>query len=66
MPDINYNTYSLIDSHFVQKNKLQHVPIKEHKIFAYNDYSGKEVNAIIKLIINVGGVMRDGFIYEMS
>ena len=66
MPDTSYNTYGLINSHFIRKNKLQRVPIKERKIFAYDNRLGEEVDAIIKLIINVGGIVRDGFMYEIS
>ena len=40
--------------------------IKGHKIFIYNDYPGKEIDAVVKLTINIGGIVRDGFMYEMS
>ena len=40
--------------------------IKECKIFIYNNYLGKEINVIVKLIINVGEIMRDEFMYEIS
>ena len=40
--------------------------IKEHKIFVYNNYSNKEIDTIVKLIINIEEIMRDRFIYEMS
>ena len=40
--------------------------IKEHKIFIYNDCLNKEVDIIVKLTINVGEIMRDRFMYEMS
>ena len=39
--------------------------IKEHKIFVYNNHLNEEINAIIKLIINVEEIMQDEFIYEM-
>ena len=65
MPDTNYNIYSLINSYFIWKNKLQYVFIKEYKIFIYNDYPGKEVDAIVKLTINIKGIVQDEFIYEL-
>ena len=40
--------------------------IKEYKIFIYNNYLNKEVNAVVKLIINIEEVIQDGFIYKMS
>ena len=40
--------------------------IKEHKIFAYNNYPGEEINAIVKLTINVEEIVRDRFVYEIS
>ena len=39
--------------------------IKEHKIFAYDNYLNKEINAIIKLTINIKEIMWDEFVYEM-
>ena len=57
MPDTNYNIYNLINSHFIWKNKLQCVFIKECKIFAYNNYLDKKVDAVVKLIINIEGVI---------
>ena len=39
--------------------------IKKHKIFTYNDYSDKEIDVIIKLIINIEEIMQDRFIYEI-
>ena len=65
MFDINYNIYNLINFYFIQKNKLQHVLIKECKIFTYNNYSGKEVDAVVKLTINIEEIVRDRFIYKM-
>ena len=40
--------------------------IKKHKIFTYNNYPDKEVDIIVKLIINIEGVIQNGFVYEMS
>ena len=40
--------------------------IKKHKIFIYNNYSGKEIDTVIKLTINIEGIMQNKFIYEMS
>ena len=37
MPNNGYNTYGLIDSYFVQYNKLQYILIEKQKVFAYND-----------------------------
>ena len=42
------------------------MPIKECKIFTYNNYSNKEIDAVVKLTINIKEIMQDGFIYEMS
>ena len=39
--------------------------IKEHKIFAYNDYLNEEIDIIVKLTIDVEEIMWDGFIYKM-
>ena len=66
MLNISYNIYNLINSYFIQKNKLQYMFIKKCKIFAYDDYSDKEIDVIVKLIINVEEIMQDGFIYEIS
>ena len=65
MFNTDYNIYNLINSYFVQKNKLQHVSIKECKIFTYNDYPDKEVDAIVKLTINIKEIVRDRFIYKI-
>ena len=65
MPNTNYNIYDLINSHFVWKNKFQHVSIKECKIFAYNDYPDKEIDTVVKLTINIEEIMQDRFIYEI-
>jgi hypothetical protein len=56
MPDSGYNTYSLIDSYFVQYHKLKHVLIEKQKVFAYNNYPREVVEAVVKLEINIGGV----------
>ena len=39
--------------------------IKGRKIFIYNNHSDKEINAVIKLIINVEEIMQDEFIYKI-
>ena len=39
--------------------------IKGRKIFAYNNYPGKEIDTVVKLTINVEEIMQDEFIYEM-
>ena len=33
------------------------MPIKEYKIFVYNNYLDEEINIIIKLIINIKEIM---------
>ena len=40
--------------------------IKEHKIFTYNNCPDKEINAVVKLTINIEEIVRDRFIYKMS
>jgi hypothetical protein len=37
MPNSGYNTYGLIDSHFVRYHKLKRILIEKQKVFAYND-----------------------------
>ena len=65
MPNSRYNTYGLIDSHFVRYHKLKHVLIEKQKVFAYNNYPREVVEAVVKLEINIGGIQRCGFIYEV-
>ena len=43
MPDSGCNTYGLIDSHFVQRNKLQRIPIEKRKVFAYDNRPGEQL-----------------------
>ena len=40
--------------------------IKKYKIFVYNDCSGKEIDTVVKLIINIEEIMQDRFVYEIS
>ena len=42
------------------------MPIKECKIFTYNNYPGEEVDAIIKLTIDIEEIVWDRFVYEIS
>ena len=42
------------------------MPIKEYKIFVYNNYLDEEINIIIKLIINIKEIIQDRFVYKMS
>jgi hypothetical protein len=65
MPNSGYNTYGLIDSHFVRCHKLKHILIEKQKVFAYDDQPGEAVEAVVKLEINIGGIQRTGFIYEV-
>ena len=65
MPDSGCNTYGLIDSRFVQRNKLQRIPIEKRKVFAYDDRPGEAVEAVVKLEVDVGGIQRTGFVYEI-
>ena len=39
--------------------------IKERKIFAYNNYLSKEIDAVIKLIINIEEIVQDEFMYKI-
>ena len=39
--------------------------IKGRKIFAYDNCPGEEVDAIVKLTINVEEIIQDGFVYEI-
>ena len=39
--------------------------IKECKIFTYNNHLNKEINTIVKLIINIKGIIQDKFMYEI-
>jgi hypothetical protein len=65
MPNSRCNIYGLIDSHFVQCHKLKCVLIEKQKVFAYDDYPREAVEAVVKLEINIGGVQRCGFVYEV-
>ena len=65
MPNNGCNTYGLIDSHFVCCHKLKRVLIEKRKVFAYDDCPGEAVEAVVKLEINIGGVQRCSFIYEV-
>ena len=40
--------------------------IKEYKIFIYNNYLNKEIDVIIKLIINIKEIVQDRFVYKIS
>ena len=65
IPDSGYNTYGLIDSHFVHCHKLKCVLIEKRKVFAYDNCPGEAVEAVVKLEIDIGGVQRCGFVYEV-
>ena len=56
MPNSRYNTYGLIDSHFIHCHKLKHVLIEKQKVFTYNNHPREAVEAVVKLEINIGGV----------
>ena len=65
MPDSGYNIYGLIDSHFMQRNKLQHILIEKQKVFAYDNQPGEAVEAVVKLEVNIGRIQKTGFMYEI-
>jgi hypothetical protein len=37
IPNSRYNTYGLIDSHFIWHHKLKCILIEKQKVFAYNN-----------------------------
>jgi hypothetical protein len=56
MPNSGCNIYGLIDSYFVRRHKLKHILIEKQKVFAYDDWLGEAVEAVVKLEINIGGI----------
>jgi hypothetical protein len=65
MPNSRYNTYGLIDSYFVRYHKLKHILIEKQKVFTYDDWLGEAVETVVKLEINIGGIQRTRFVYEV-
>jgi hypothetical protein len=65
MPDSGCNIYGLIDSCFVRCHKLKRILIEKRKVFAYDDRLGEAVEAVVKLEIDIGGIQRTGFVYEV-
>jgi hypothetical protein len=66
LPDTGCNTYAMVDSRYVRRHSLQRLEISKRKIWAYDDRPGEDVEAVVKMHIDIGGVCRVGWAYEVK
>lgn len=65
LPDSGCNTYSLIDSSFVRKHRLQRIQTRGYSLSAYDDRPSEQVDAVVKFHLNIGGVGSTVWAYEV-
>ena len=66
LADTGCNVLGVITSKFVRKHHLHRVPITPRDVYTYDDRPAERVEAIVKTIVDVGGIPTPVFLYEVA
>ena len=66
LSDTGCNVLGVIDSKYTRKHNLLHIPIQPQEIYAYDNHPAEQVEAIVKVTVDIGGVTTPAFLYEVT